>query len=38
MKITEINSDELQINSKGIGMLIGGILFAAVGVGLAGWG
>jgi hypothetical protein len=38
MKITEINSDELQINSKGIGMLIGGILFAAVGMGLAGWG
>ena len=38
MKITEINSDELQINSKGIGMLIGGILFAAVGVGVASWG
>jgi hypothetical protein len=38
MKITEINSDELQINSKGIGVLIGGILFATVGVGLAGWG
>lgn len=38
MKITETNSDELQINSNGIGTLIGGILFAVVGVGLASWG
>jgi hypothetical protein len=38
MKIIEINSDELQINSNGVGTLIGGLLFAAVGVGLGSWG
>lgn len=38
MKITEINSDELQINNNGVGTLIGGLLFAAVGTGLGSWG
>lgn len=38
MKITEINSDELQINDKGFGQFIGGLVFATIGVAIGVWG
>lgn len=38
MKITEINSDELQINDKGLGQFIGGLVFAIIGVAIGVWG